>query len=191
MCEQAFAGVRTAEGLGSVAVTPPWFARPVTTTTDDREKTRQMAACTTAPGIATFGWPATSRRAPRGAIPRGPLAGSRVTPTTYRRRRLAVALLALGVVVVAARAGVALGGSPLAAPERRPASSSASSPSAQSLEDGHLESGGIVVVRAGDTLWSIASRVAPGDDPRPLVDQLSAARDGAPLQPGERIRLPD
>jgi len=139
-----------------------------------------MAACTTAPGIATIGWPATSRRAPRGATPRGPRSGSRVTPTTYRRRRLAVALLALGVVVVAARAGVALGGSPLAAPERRPASSSAAG-----------LGGGIVVVRAGDTLWSIASRVAPGDDPRPLVDRLSVARDGAPLQPGERIRLPD
>ncbi len=178
-----------------MAVTPPWFSRLVTTTTDDREKTAQMAACTTAPGIATFGWPATSCRAPRGAIPRGPRSGSRVTPTTYRRRRLAVALLALGVVVVAARAGVALGSSPLAAPERRPASSpgssSGGSSSARGLEDGHLKSGGIVVVRAGDTLWSIASRVAPGDDPRPLVDRLSAARDGAPLQPGERIRLPD
>jgi hypothetical protein len=190
MHEQAFAkessGVRTAAGQGGVAVTPPWFAAPVKTPTDDREKNRQMAACTTAPGIATFGWPATSRRAPLGVIPGGPLSGSRVTPTTYRRRRLAVALLALGVVVVAARAGVALGGSPLAAPERRPASSSAGGASAPSLADG-----GIVVVRAGDTLWSIASRVEPDADPRPLVDELSAARDGAPLQPGERIRLPD
>jgi hypothetical protein len=159
------------------------------TTTDDREKTRQMAACTTAPGIATVGWPATSRRAPRGAIPRGPRSGSRVTPTTYRRRRLAVALLVLGVVVVAARAGVALGGSPLAAPERRPASSSSQAAGDASARS--LEGGGIVVVRAGDTLWSIASRVAPGDDPRPLVDRLSATRHGAPLQPGERIRLPD
>ena len=133
-----------------------------------------MAACTTAPGIGTTSWPATSWRAPRAAIPRGP----RVTPATYRRRRLAVGLLALGVVVVAARAGVARGGAPLAAPERRPASSVVGDRPAR------------VVVVSGDTLWSIATRLAPGDDPRPLVDELSAARNGAPLQPGERIRLP-
>jgi hypothetical protein len=47
-----------------------------------------------------------------------------------------------------------------------------------------------VVVRPGDTLWSIVSRLAPTDDPRPLVDELSEARDGAPLQIGERIQLP-
>jgi len=134
-----------------------------------------MAACTTAPGIGTVSWPATSRPVPRAVIARG----VRVTPATYRRRRLAVALLALGVVVVAARAGVALGGSPLAAPERRPASSA-------------LPAGGAasVVVEPGDTLWSIATRLAPADDPRPLVDELSDARGGAPLQPGERVRLP-
>jgi hypothetical protein len=133
-----------------------------------------MAACTTAPGNGTAGWPATGRRAPRAAIPRG----RRVTPATYRRRRLAVALLVLGVVVVAARAGVALGGSPLA-PERRPTSSFPESAGAAT-----------VVVEPGDTLWSIATRIAPSGDPRPLVDELADARGGAPLQPGERIRLP-
>ena len=45
----------------------------------------------------------------------------------YWRRRLAVVALAVGLVVVAAQAGAALGGSPLAAPERRPASSIATS----------------------------------------------------------------
>jgi hypothetical protein len=137
-----------------------------------------MAACTTAPGIGLGGWPATSRPVPRGAIPRGPLGGARVTPATYRRRRLSVGLLALGVVVVAARAGVALGGSPLAAPERRPASSAAGSAAT-------------VVARPGDTLWSIATRLAPGDDPRALVDDLVAARGTAELQPGEHVRLPE
>lgn len=138
-----------------------------------------MAACTTAPGIGVTGWSATSWVAPRGAIQRGPLGGARVTPATFRRRRLAVALLALGVVVVAARAGDALGGSPLAAPERRPASSAA----AESMPGG-------VVVRPGDTLWSIATRLAPDDDPRPLVDALTDALGSTALQPGERIRIP-
>jgi hypothetical protein len=138
-----------------------------------------MAACTTAPGYSV-GWTATRSPSPRAAIARG----RRVNPTIYRRRRLAAALLALSVVVVAARAGVALGGSPLAAPERRPASSSvADQPSARVV-------GGTVVVESGDTLWSIVSALAPGDDPRPLVDELSDARGGAPLQPGERISLP-
>jgi hypothetical protein len=137
-----------------------------------------MAACTTAPGIGLGGWPATSRPVPRGAILRGPFGGTRVTPATYWRRRLLVGLLALGVSVVAARAGVALGGSPLAAPERRPASSAPSDRAAT------------VVVRPGDTLWSIATRLAPGEDPRPLVDELVAARGTATLQPGDRILLP-
>jgi hypothetical protein len=30
------------------------------------------------------------------------------------------------------------------------------------------------VVREGDTLWSIARQLAPGTDPRPVVDLLSA-----------------
>jgi Tfp pilus assembly protein FimV len=85
----------------------------------------------------------------------------------------------LGVVVVAARAGVALGGSPLAAPERRPASSSTAAGAPTT-----------VVVRPGDTLWSIATRLAPDDDPRPLVDALTDARGTTALQPGERIRVP-
>ena len=137
-----------------------------------------MAACTTAPGIGLGGWPATSRPVPRGAILRGPSGGARVTPATYRRRRLSVGLLALGVLVVAARAGVALGGSPLAAPERRPASFSPGSAAT-------------VVARPGDTLWSIATRLAPGDDPRALVDDLVAARGTTQLQPGEQVRLPE
>jgi hypothetical protein len=122
-----------------------------------------------------------------------------VTPATYRRRRLAFALLALGVVVVAARAGVALGGSPLAAPERRPASfsietgtgsSGATGVGVEAVSTHGGANPGVVVVHPGDTLWSIVSRLAPEEDPRPLVDELSDARDGAPLQPGERIRLP-
>ena len=47
-----------------------------------------------------------------------------------------------------------------------------------------------MTVRPGDTLWSIVTRLAPDDDPRPLVDELSEARDGAPLQVGEHIELP-
>jgi hypothetical protein len=95
----------------------------------------------------------------------------RTTRATYRRRRVAAAVLALGIVVVAGKAAAALGGGPLAAPERRP-------PTREH------------VVARGDTLWSIVERRAPGEDPRPLVDRLAEARDGAPLLVGEAISVP-
>jgi nucleoid-associated protein YgaU len=47
------------------------------------------------------------------------------------------------------------------------------------------------VVESGDTLWSIARRVAPGQDPRPVVDGLIEAnhvRDG--LQVGQELSIP-
>jgi len=97
-----------------------------------------------------------------------------VPATTYWRRRAVAAVLGVALVLVAAQAGGALGGSPLAAPERRPAVSEAT---------------GTVryVVEPGDSLWSIAEVLAPGEDPRPVVDALAEARRGAPLIPGETI----
>jgi nucleoid-associated protein YgaU len=48
------------------------------------------------------------------------------------------------------------------------------------------------VVRAGDTLWSIAVRFGGrGADPRPLVDGLVAANHlTGPIVPGETLRVP-
>jgi LysM domain len=45
------------------------------------------------------------------------------------------------------------------------------------------------VVRQGDTLWTIARKLAPGSDPRPVVDQLSAMNgvDAARLVPGQTL----
>jgi LysM repeat protein len=45
------------------------------------------------------------------------------------------------------------------------------------------------VVQPGDTLWSIAAAVAPGSDPRPIVDELARRSGGAGLQPGQRIAI--
>ncbi len=48
------------------------------------------------------------------------------------------------------------------------------------------------VVRSGDTLWSIASRIARGDDPRPLVEviaQVNHVEAGA-LVPGRTLVIP-
>ncbi len=97
-----------------------------------------------------------------------------VPVVTYWRRRAVAAVLGVALVLVAAQAGGALGGSPLAVPERRPAVS---------------EAAGTIryVVEPGDSLWSIAETLAPGEDPRPVVDALAEARRGAPLIPGETI----
>jgi Tfp pilus assembly protein FimV len=47
------------------------------------------------------------------------------------------------------------------------------------------------VVQPGDTLWSIARRVAPGQDPRPVVDGLIEANDlRGGLQAGEELSIP-
>ena len=45
------------------------------------------------------------------------------------------------------------------------------------------------VVREGDTLWTIARELAPGNDPRPVVDLLSAMNGVAPgrLVPGPTL----
>jgi LysM repeat protein len=48
------------------------------------------------------------------------------------------------------------------------------------------------VVRAGDTLWSIAVRTSPGQDPRLVVDAIARANGITPgtLTPGQQLRLP-
>jgi hypothetical protein len=87
----------------------------------------------------------------------------------YRRRRLFAAALGLGVLLTAAHAGAALGGTTTTAPERSP----------------HVER---VIVRDGDTLWTIAQRLAPSSDPRAVVDRLVSELGSSDLQPGEVIR---
>ena len=88
----------------------------------------------------------------------------------FWRRRLIAASLGLGIVLAAAHAGTALGGSTTSTPERRP----------------HVTE---VVVRPGDTLWTIAQRVAPRADPRRVVDEIAAARGTADVRPGDTIKV--
>ena len=49
-----------------------------------------------------------------------------------------------------------------------------------------------VVVRPGDTLWSIASAVAEGADVRVVVDEIQELNglSGSELVPGQTLRLP-
>ena len=88
--------------------------------------------------------------------------------TRVRRRRLTLALsLAL---VAAAWAGPALR-------------------ALGSTEDPVRIARSSYVVREGDTLWSIARRLAPDGDPRPLVDELATANgvDAGSIVPGQTL----
>jgi hypothetical protein len=89
----------------------------------------------------------------------------------YMRRRVIAASLGLGIVLTAAHAGVALGGS-TTTPGRSP--------------HPHVEN---VVVQPGDTLWSMAQRVAPNADPRRLVDEFAKQLGTSDLQVGDMISL--
>jgi hypothetical protein len=89
----------------------------------------------------------------------------------YMRRRAIAAALGLGIVLTAAHAGVALGGS-TTTPGRSP--------------HPHIER---VVVQRGETLWGLAERIAPGSDPRKIVDDFTAQLGTSDLHEGEQITL--
>ena len=51
---------------------------------------------------------------------------------------------------------------------------------------------GTYLVLPGDTLWAIAGRLAPGEDPRPLVDAIAEANGlgVGGLEPGTTLVIP-
>jgi LysM domain len=95
----------------------------------------------------------------------------------FARRRLGVAVMVCSFVMLTGHlAGAVAGG--------------ARSPVSPSEPRG---GGTIAVIRPGDTLWDIAGRYAPEEDPRVVVGRLLALNGlgGRPLQAGTRIRIPD
>jgi LysM domain-containing protein len=50
----------------------------------------------------------------------------------------------------------------------------------------------VAVVRPGDTLWSIAARHAPSDDPYGMIEDIRRLNDltGNTIQPGQELILP-
>ena len=107
------------------------------------------------------------------------------------RRRLAV----LALAAVAALAGVLavrdLAAAPLRGGEARITVRSATdAPSAGTAVAAVPAAEARYVVQPGDTLWSIARRVLPGGDVRPVVDHLAAQLGGLPLDAGQVLVLP-
>ena len=99
----------------------------------------------------------------------------------YRRRRLVVLLVFVGLaasILVGGRAVLAdRGGHPAPAPTVSPAQAAAASPATY-------------VVRPGDSLWSIAERFAANQSVVSYVDDLVAANHGPSIRIGEVIVLP-
>lgn len=115
---------------------------------------------------------ATTGRAP---LPSHPLRVPEVAPAAYGLRRAVALVLAAGLLLAAwAAVGV---------PAHIVSASGSSSPAPRPAAP-------TVVVVPGDSVWSIASRLQPTGDVRPLVDRLVAAHGGAMLRAGERIAVP-
>jgi len=92
---------------------------------------------------------------------------------TYVRRRRTVAIVGTALIAVLL--------SPLAAGAVR--RGEAPAPPAQQ----------VVVVRVGDTLWSIAGRVRPGADPRATIaeiERVNASVDPGAIVPGQTLVVP-
>lgn len=115
--------------------------------------------------------PAASSAA-RVADPAGtPAARRSASPVRLTRRGRALLLLTLAMLILVA---FSLG--------RTSADAGASAPRAPRT----------TVVQPGETLWSIASRVAPEQDPRRVIQVLTDlnALGSGPLQAGQRLLLP-
>lgn len=115
--------------------------------------------------------PAVARAAVRAGV--RPVAGpSRVRPVSrpsaavYWRRRVAAVALGLGLVAIGSEA-------------------------ASAVVSGVSRTSGPAsihyVVQSGDTLWSIARKVAPHDDPRAVADLLLEAHGSSVIRPGDVI----
>lgn len=59
------------------------------------------------------------------------------------------------------------------------------------LSGSHRTASGVFyTVQPGDTIWSIATRLDPTGDPRPLVAKIVAHLHGEAIVPGEEIAVP-
>ncbi len=69
--------------------------------------------------------------------------------------------------------------------------SAARGPQTESIGQMNAASEVVYVVEPGDTLWSIAHRLDPAGDERPIVDRLASQLHGTSIYPGEALQIPD
>lgn len=99
------------------------------------------------------------------------------TRATQRRARLLLGTAAALIVVALALPWSGAGGRPLATP-------------GPARVGDPVVAHSVYIVQPGDTLWTIAQRLCPGGDPRPVEAQLEAEVGGDTIVPGERLVLP-
>jgi Tfp pilus assembly protein FimV len=107
-----------------------------------------------------------TRRDPRAAA----LAARSHLRMTRRGRAVLLGLVATPLVVIALVAGINAGG----------ATATGSAPLAT------------VTVTSGETLWQVATQVAPKADPRDVIADILSVNTlaSSDLQPGEKLRIP-
>ena len=110
----------------------------------------------------------------------------------YRRRRLAVLAVAVGIVLLTAlvlsRAGTPDAGNVRIAAADAPI---VREPAAYGASGQPVPARAVYVVQPGDTIWSIAHDLDPSGDTRATVDRIVALNGSAALEPGQRLRLTD
>ena len=138
---------------------------PLRSTAGDRARDRRGL---TAGAGATARWHGTATTQPRRAV------------HLTRRGRLLVVLGAAGLLLAAFAVGRS-GGQAVAAPQPLPGVAAVAEPVPDRT-----------TVQAGDTLWAIAQRIAPGRDPRDVVQQLRRLNElpSGGLQAGQQLLLP-
>jgi hypothetical protein len=114
-------------------------------------------------------------------------ARARRRAATYRRRRLVVAAVALLLC-----AGATVGLHRLTALAVASGADPATGTRGAVPEQNASAQGAVttVVVASGDTMWSLARRIQPRGDVRPLVDELVRLNGGASLEVGQMILVP-
>ena len=107
----------------------------------------------------------------------------RETQATYWRRRIVCMTLLLGLLwVMSSAAGFVNGDRSVERPQAQTLIESAAGES--------LMAGQVVIVKPGDTLWSIARKMQPTGDVRPLVDRIATLNNGYGLTAGQALLLP-
>ena len=114
----------------------------------------------------------------------GLLGVSQVTRMTFWRRRVVcLTALLLGLWVLSASFGSLFASQGVENPTVLPTVM-------ESAASESLNSGSSIIVKPGDTLWSIARQLQPAGDIRPLVDRIAKINNGHSLIAGQALLLP-
>ena len=111
----------------------------------------------------------------------GAAQGTRMT--FWRRRIVCLTALLLGLWVLSASFGSLFASQGVENPTVLPTVM-------ESAASESLSSGSSVIVKPGDTLWSIARQLQPAGDIRPLVDRIAKMNNGHSLIAGQALLLP-